>query len=96
MIGGKPCKPIQEQVYSFEFPESQGALLKFLQTLGTNWNISMFHYRSHGTDYGRVLCAFEIDETDSNKFAQHLTELGYGFHNETQNSSIKLFLTNSL
>lgn len=96
MIGGKPCKTIQEQVYSFEFPESQGALLKFLQTLGTNWNISMFHYRSHGTDYGRVLCAFEIDETDSNKFAQHLTELGYGFHNETQNSSIKLFLTNSL
>ena len=96
MIGGKPCKTIQEQVYSFEFPESQGALLKFLQTLGTNWNISMFHYRSHGTDYGRVLSAFEIDETDSNKFAQHLTELGYGFHNETQNSSIKLFLTNSL
>ena len=96
MIGGKPCKTIQEQVYSFEFPESQGALLKFLQTLGTNWNISMFHYRSHGTDYGRVLAAFEIDETDSNKFAQHLTELGYGFHNETQNSSIKLFLTNSL
>ncbi|OTQ01402.1 threonine ammonia-lyase, biosynthetic [Gilliamella apicola] len=96
MIGGKPCKTIQEQVYSFEFPESQGALLKFLQTLGTNWNISMFHYRSHGTDYGRVLCAFEIDETDNNKFAQHLTELGYGFHNETQNSSIKLFLTNSL
>lgn len=95
MIGGKPCNPIQEQVYSFEFPESQGALLKFLQTLGTNWNISMFHYRSHGTDYGRVLAAFEIDETDSNKFAQHLTELGYGFHNETQNTSIKLFLTNS-
>ena len=95
MIGGKPCNPIQEQVYSFEFPESQGALLKFLQTLGTNWNISMFHYRSHGTDYGRVLAAFEIDETDSNKFTQHLTELGYGFHNETQNTSIKLFLTNS-
>ena len=95
MIGGKPCKTIQEQVYSFEFPESQGALLKFLQTLGTNWNISMFHYRSHGTDYGRVLAAFEIDETDSNKFTQHLTELGYGFHNETQNTSIKLFLTNS-
>ncbi|OTQ31146.1 threonine ammonia-lyase, biosynthetic [Gilliamella apicola] len=95
MIGGKPCNPIQEQVYSFEFPESQGALLKFLQTLGTNWNISMFHYRSHGTDYGRVLAAFEIDETDSNKFTQHLTELGYGFHNETQNISIKLFLTNS-
>ncbi|MFQ0970499.1 threonine ammonia-lyase, biosynthetic [Gilliamella sp. BG1] len=94
MIGGKPCKPLQEQVYSFEFPESQGALLKFLQTLGTNWNISMFHYRSHGTDYGRVLTAFEIDESTLNQFNQHLTELDYGFHNETHNPSLKLFLTN--
>ncbi len=95
MIGGKPCQPIQEQVYSFEFPESQGALLKFLQTLGTNWNISMFHYRSHGTDYGRVLAAFEIDQTNSHDFGKHLTELGYVFHNETENPSLKLFLTNS-
>ncbi len=95
MIGGKPCQPIQEQVYSFEFPESQGALLKFLQTLGTNWNISMFHYRSHGTDYGRVLAAFEINQTNSHDFGKHLTKLGYGFHNETENPSLKLFLTNS-
>ena len=94
MIGGKPCKPIAEQVYSFEFPESQGALLKFLQTLGTNWNISMFHYRSHGTDYGRVLAAFEIDQTNSHDFDKHLTDLGYGYHNETANPSLKLFLTN--
>ncbi|MWP47494.1 threonine ammonia-lyase, biosynthetic [Gilliamella sp. Pas-s27] len=94
MIGGKPCKSLQEQVYSFEFPESQGALLKFLQTLGTNWNISMFHYRSHGTDYGRVLAAFEIGESDSSEFNQHLKALGYGFHNETQNPSLGLFLTN--
>ncbi|WP_294614912.1 threonine ammonia-lyase, biosynthetic [uncultured Gilliamella sp.] len=94
MIGGKPCKIIQEQVYSFEFPESQGALLKFLQTLGTNWNISMFHYRSHGTDYGRVLAAFEIADKNNDEFNQHLTALGYGFHNETKNPSLKLFLTN--
>ncbi|OCG01231.1 PLP-dependent threonine dehydratase [Gilliamella sp. wkB112] len=94
MIGGKPFKQLQEQIYSFEFPESQGALLKFLQTLGTNWNISMFHYRSHGTDYGRVLAAFEINENNSNNFNEHLTELGYGFHNETENPSLKLFLTN--
>ncbi|MCX8665721.1 MULTISPECIES: threonine ammonia-lyase, biosynthetic [unclassified Gilliamella] len=93
MIGGKPCKPIQEQMYSFEFPEFQGALLKFLQTLGTNWNISMFHYRSHGTDYGRVLAAFEITKTATQEFDKHLTKLGYGFHNETQNPSLKLFLT---
>lgn len=94
MIGGKPCKVIQEQVYSFEFPESQGALFKFLQTLGTNWNISMFHYRSHGTDYGRVLAAFEIADKNNEEFNKHLMALGYGFHNETKNPSLQLFLTN--
>lgn len=92
MIGGKPCQPLQEQVYSFEFPEFPGALLKFLQTLGTNWNISMFHYRSHGTDYGRVLAAFEMAEQEP-AFLQHLAELGYDNHNETNNPSLKLFLT---
>jgi hypothetical protein len=53
MVGGRPSKPLQERLFSFEFPESPGALLKFLYTLGTHWNISLFHYRSHGTDYGR-------------------------------------------
>lgn len=93
MIGGKPCKPIKEQVYSFEFPESPGALLKFLQTLGTNWNISLFHYRSHGTDYGRVLAAFEIIPNNI-AFEAHLAELNYDYHNETDNPSLKFFLTN--
>lgn len=93
MIGGKPCKPIKEQVYSFEFPESPGALLKFLQTLGTNWNISLFHYRSHGTDYGRVLAAFEIIPNNT-AFEAHLDELNYDYHNETDNPSLKFFLTN--
>lgn len=92
MIGGKPCQPIKEQVYSFEFPESQGALLKFLQTLGANWNISMFHYRSHGTDYGRVLAAFEIERNDK-QFETHLAALNYDYHNETDNPSLKFFLT---
>ncbi|UMX49755.1 hypothetical protein MJ390_01365 [Klebsiella pneumoniae] len=55
-------KALQERLFSFEFPESPGALLKFLHTLGTHWNISLFHYRSHGTDYGRVLAAFELGE----------------------------------
>jgi threonine dehydratase len=62
MVGGRPSKPLQERLFSFEFPESPGALLKFLHTLGTHWNISLFHYRSHGTDYGRVLAAFELGE----------------------------------
>lgn len=92
MIGGKPCKPLNEQVYSFEFPESTGALLKFLQMLGTNWNISLFHYRSHGTDYGRVLAAFEID-AHNQAFESHLAELNYDYHNETENPSLKYFLT---
>lgn len=92
MIGGKPCKSLKEQVYSFEFPESTGALLKFLQTLGTNWNISMFHYRSHGTDYGRVLAAFEID-ANNQAFETHLAELNYDYRNETNNPSLKCFLT---
>lgn len=94
MIGGKPCQPISEQFYSFEFPESPGALLKFLQTLGTNWNISMFHYRSHGTDYGRVLAGFELSEKDV-AFARHLSELNYDYHDETANPSLKFFLTHS-
>lgn len=92
MIGGKPCKTLKEQVYSFEFPESTGALLKFLQTLGTNWNISLFHYRSHGTDYGRVLAAFEI-EAHNQAFETHLAELNYDYHNESENPSLKYFLT---
>ncbi|WP_392567095.1 threonine ammonia-lyase, biosynthetic [Utexia brackfieldae] len=91
MIGGKPCQPISERIYSFEFPESPGALLKFLDTLGTNWNISLFHYRSHGTDYGRVLAGFELLKSDNN-FIHHLAELGYDYHDETDNLSLKFFL----
>ncbi|MDC9614561.1 threonine ammonia-lyase, biosynthetic [Xenorhabdus khoisanae] len=92
MIGGRPSKPLQERLFSFAFPESPGALLKFLQTLGTHWNITLFHYRSHGTDYGRVLAAFELSGSEL-CFDRHLDELGYEYHDETENSSFKLFLT---
>lgn len=91
MVGGRPAKPLNERLYSFEFPESAGALLKFLQTLGTYWNISLFHYRSHGTDYGRVLAAFELAERDA-EFEQHLEQLGYDYHNETENPAFRFFL----
>ena len=93
MIGGKPCKPINEHVYSFEFPESPGALLSFLQTLGTDWNISLFHYRSHGNDYGRVLAAFEI-ESNSLDLESYLSKLDFHYHNESNNPSLKYFLLN--
>ncbi|KHT22612.1 MULTISPECIES: threonine ammonia-lyase, biosynthetic [Pectobacterium] len=91
MVGGRPSKPLQERLYSFEFPESPGALLKFLHTLGAHWNISLFHYRSHGTDFGRVLAAFELDAGDR-EFEQHLQALGYECHDETNNPAFRFFL----
>lgn len=91
MVGGKPSKPLQERLYSFEFPESPGALLNFLNTLGTDWNISLFHYRSHGTDFGRVLAGFECAEKDMH-FASRLSELGYACRDETENFSLSFFL----
>lgn len=92
MVGGRPSKPLRERLFSFEFPEAPGALLKFLQTLGTHWNISLFHYRSHGTDYGRVLAAFELG-SDEPRFEEHLTDLGYDFHDESQNPAFRFFLS---
>ncbi len=91
MVGGRPSRPLRERLFSFEFPEAPGALLKFLQTLGTYWNISLFHYRSHGTDYGRVLAAFELGD-DEPQFEQHLAALGYDFHDETSNPAFRFFL----
>ncbi|MFG1175803.1 threonine ammonia-lyase, biosynthetic [Erwiniaceae bacterium CAU 1747] len=91
MVGGRPSKPLRERLFSFEFPEAPGALLRFLQTLGTHWNISLFHYRSHGTDYGRVLAAFELSESEP-QFEEHLAALGYDFHDETHNPAFRFFL----
>ncbi len=91
MVGGRPSHPLQERLYSFEFPESPGALLRFLNTLGTYWNISLFHYRSHGTDYGRVLAAFELGDHEPD-FETRLNELGYDCHDETNNPAFRFFL----
>ncbi|ELR63123.1 Threonine dehydratase biosynthetic [Photobacterium marinum] len=92
MIGGRPPKPLKERLYSFEFPEYPGALIKFLNTLGTHWNISLFNYRNHGADYGRVLCGFELEEKDLLSFTSHLRELGYHWKDETDNPAYKFFL----
>ena len=91
MVGGRPSRPLHERLYSFEFPESPGALLKFLHTLGTHWNISLFHYRSHGTDYGRVLAAFELGDHEPD-FETRLNELGYDCHDESNNPAFRFFL----
>ncbi|GAB6264064.1 threonine ammonia-lyase, biosynthetic [Photobacterium sp. R1] len=92
MIGGRPSKPLQERLYSFEFPEYPGALLRFLTTLGTHWNISLFNYRNHGADYGRVLCGFELEDHDLLSFTSHLRELGYQWKDETDNPAYRFFL----
>ncbi|MBT9319743.1 threonine ammonia-lyase, biosynthetic [Actinobacillus pleuropneumoniae] len=91
MVGGRPTTVENEQLYSFEFPEQKGALLKFLQTL-TNWDISLFHYRAHGADYGDILAAFALNSEDEAEFKQHLEQLGYRYQNVTDSPAYRYFL----
>lgn len=91
MIGGHPPTHISERVYSFEFPERPGALQHFLEVLGTRWNISMFHYRSFGMDYGRILTAFE-NVSDDGDFERHLAKLGYHATEVSEADSYTFFL----
>lgn len=91
MVGTRLFRPSQERIFSFEFPEAPGALFKFLHTLGTHWNISLFHYRNHGTDYGRVLAGFELSQKEP-EFDQHLSKLGYEWHDVTTHPIFKIFL----
>ncbi|TDO95584.1 threonine ammonia-lyase, biosynthetic [Marinomonas balearica] len=90
MVGGHLRSDKGELLYSFEFPERPGALLKFLNTLGGQWNISMFHYRNHGDAYGRVLVGLQAvgEETDVTRY---LDELGYPYQDENDNAACKLF-----
>ncbi|GIU37525.1 threonine ammonia-lyase, biosynthetic [Shewanella schlegeliana] len=94
MVGGQPPEPIEERLFSFEFPEHPGALFKFLTTLQSKWNISLFHYRNHGAAYGRVLAGFEVPESDNLAFKQFLTELGFVYQEETDSPAYQLFLDN--
>ncbi len=92
MVGGRPQRQMTERLYSFEFPEYPGALCKFLNTLGTQWNISLFNYRNHGADYGRVLCGFELTDSELLHFIHHLRQLGYSWKDETNNTAYRFFL----
>ncbi|MES9848004.1 MAG: threonine ammonia-lyase, biosynthetic, partial [Candidatus Thiodiazotropha sp.] len=75
----------------FEFPERPGALLYFLNNLGTDWNISLFHYRNHGAAYGRVLMGIQLSKADRNTLLRRLKKLNYPFWDETDNPAYKLF-----
>jgi threonine dehydratase len=81
-----------ELLYRFEFPERPGALLRFLQAIGSAWNISLFHYRNHGSDHGRVLAGIEVPKTQREDFLLHLNELHYPYTDETANSAYRMFL----
>ena len=92
MVGGKSPLAKDELLYRFEFPERPGALMRFLQSMAPNWNISLFHYRNHGADYGRVLVGLQVPKQEMKAFREFLATLGYRHWNETHNPVYKLFL----
>jgi len=90
LVGG-PAPLQRERLFRFEFPERPGALLHFLETLGSRWNITLFHYRNHGAADGRVLCGFEVPAHDDDAFAASLSKLGYWHSEETGNPALAQF-----
>jgi threonine dehydratase len=95
MIGGlSPAMDpaMDELLYRFEFPERPGALLRFLKSVGVSWNISLFHYRNHGSDYGRVLAGIQVPKAERAVFLQHLQDLHYAYTDESANSAYRMFL----
>jgi threonine dehydratase len=92
LVGGHAPQVENEVVFRFEFPERPGALMQFLESMGHNWNISLFHYRNHGTDYGRVLVGIQVPPQEHAAFKEFLDKLGYAYWDESANPAYKLFL----
>ena len=94
LVGGHAPEAENEVIYRFEFPERPGALSNFLNNMGENWNISLFHYRNHGADIGRVLVGIQVPPNEKETFQIFLSQLGYPSWDETVNPAYKLFLGN--
>ena len=93
MVGGHPGGSVtNELLYRFQFPEKPGALLNFLMKVGRKWNISLFHYRNHGSNFGRILMGFQVDKKDYRVFREFLAGLDIPHWDETENSAYELFL----
>ncbi|MGQ0442993.1 MAG: threonine ammonia-lyase, biosynthetic [Methylophilaceae bacterium] len=92
LVGGHAPQAEYEVVFRFEFPEKPGALMKFLDTMGHDWNISLFHYRNHGADFGRVLVGIQVPPNEQTEFLTFLQNLGYPYWDETENPAYRLFL----
>ena len=93
MVGGRSPGISNERLFRFEFPERPGALLDFLDAIGTQWNISLFHYRNHGSDYGRILAGIDVPQEETAKLEVHLAELGYTHWEESDNPAYRIFLS---
>jgi threonine dehydratase len=92
LVGGKSALAQDEMLYRFEFPERPGALLRFLNSMAPNWNISLFHYRNQGGDVGRILVGLQVPPAEMDEFRKMLTTLGYRYWDESANPVYKLFL----
>jgi len=92
LVGGHAPRIDHELLYRFEFPERPGALMNFLNQMSADWNISLFHYRNHGADYGRVLVGMQVPPADMREFREFLRNLGYRHWDETKNPAYRLFL----
>jgi threonine dehydratase len=92
MVGGHPGNLEHERLYRFEFPERPGALLNFLRAIGTQWNVSLFHYRNHGSEHGRVLAGIQVAPDTVTDFLLHINELQYPYTEETDNPAYRMFL----
>jgi threonine dehydratase len=92
MVGGRSPGLQDELIFRFQFPERPGALLKFLNGLSSNWNISLFHYRNHGADYGRILAGIQVPASERLQLKRSLEELGYPYWDESDNPAYRHFL----
>ena len=92
LVGGRAPEAKDEIMYRFEFPERPGALMNFLNSMNHTWNISLFHYRNHGADYGRVLVGMQVPNKDKKALKTFLDTLGYPYWDESNNPAYKLFL----
>jgi threonine dehydratase len=92
LVGGSSWHAKDERLFRFEFPERPGALSRFLSQMRPDWNISLFHYRNHGADFGRVLVGLQVPQTDEAAFQHFLEGLGYPHLEETDNPAYHLFL----
>jgi threonine dehydratase len=92
MVGGHSALARNELLYRFEFPERPGALMKFLSAMNPTWNISLFHYRNHGADYGSILVGIQVPRTEMGQFRRFLARLGYPHADDSGNPAYRLFL----